>query len=547
MPSLGGSKPMTASAYRISRGEAGAVRVPQAPRRRARGGIRRAQPELSPEPDPRHEPEPEPEPEARAWAKHEQGRGGLRAALAGGEALAMLTAGVAAAAILFGAWETSQTGDTAIPGLTLAGAAIGGFDRAGLEAAAAEAGERTLDHSLTLRAGPVETSLTARALGAVPEPKAVVDQALSFGRSGELLADLQARSQARAGAVDLRVGVRFDERRALEQLLELAPEVDTMSLPTRLDLEARQILRAQRGTALLPYDSLSSVALGLAAGAETLELAVAYKPPVDDPLGQLADQLDIGVVLGSFSTPYSMEANYGDRTFNLKVGAAALDGHVLLPGAEFSFNEVVGDRRAENGYRWAPGISGGQIIDVVGGGICQIASTMFGAGFFAGLDIVHARPHSRPSGYIDMGLDATVVWDSVDLVLRNPYEFPVVIHMTVSQGQVHAEILGPTRPYQVAFERTLTETMPYETVYRSDPKLREGAEVVAQRGMRGFKLERVRKLYRGAEVEREDSWELKYPATREIIRVGTDPMGEQPSGASLPPLRDPAASMRIMQ
>src|SRR5690606_26482606 len=181
------------------------------------------------------------------------------------------------------------------------------------------------------------------------------------------------------------------------------------------------------------------------------------KPPVEDPLGEIADALDVGVVLGSFSTPYSMDGDYGDRTANLKVGAAALDGHVLMPGERFSFNEVVGDRGVESGYRYAPGITGGQLVDVVGGGICQIASTVFGASFFAGLDIVHARPHSRPSGYVDMGLDATVVWDSIDLVLANPYEFPVVIHMTVSQGQVRAEILGPQRPYQIAFERTLKE------------------------------------------------------------------------------------------
>lgn len=467
--------------------------------------------------------------------------------LAGVEAIAMLAAGVTAAAILFGAWETSQTSETAVPGLILAGVEIGGLDRAGLEAAAAAAGELTLDRSLTLRAGPVETTSTARALGAVPEPETAVEQALEFGRSGDLLADLQARAQARAGAVDLRVGMRFDERLALEQLFEVAPAVNTMSLPTRLDLEARKVLAAQRGTALLPYDSLSSVALGLAAGADTIELAVAEKPPVEDPLGQLADSLDIGVVLGSFSTPYSMAAKYGDRIFNLQVGAAALDGHVLLPGATFSFNEVVGDRSPENGYRWAPGISGGQIIDVVGGGICQVASTAFGAGFFAGLEVVNARPHSRPSSYVDMGLDATVVWDTVDLVLRNPYEFPVVIHMTVSQGQVHTEILGPRRPYQVAFERTLTESMPFETVYRADPELLTGAEVVVQRGRRGFKLDRVRKFYRGGDVEREDKWELRYPPTREIIRVGTNPSGEQPTPTKRSPLRDPAASMRIMQ
>jgi hypothetical protein len=466
----------------------------------------------------------------------------------------MIAGVAAAAAVLVGAWESSQSSERVVPGLHLAGEDIGGLQRAEIEAVAAAASERTLDRTLTLAAGPVTTTTSARALGATPDPTAIVEQALAYGRSGDLLADLRARAQARAGEVDLEIGMRFDEREALEQLLELAPAVDTMSLPTRLDLEARKVLPATRGTALLPYDSLSSVAIGLAAGLDRIELAVAHKPPVADPLAdELADYgldpaaLDIAVVLGTFSTPYSMEARSADRTFNLKIGAAALDGHVLMPGETFSFNDVVGDRSAENGYRWAPGISGGQIVDVLGGGICQVASTVFGAGFFAGLDVVHARPHSRPSSYVDMGLDATVVWDSVDLVMRNPYDFPVVIHMTVSQGQVHGEILGPQRPYQIAFERSLVESMPYETVYRADPRLRTEARAVAQRGMRGFKLERVRKFYRGGEVEREDSWELKYPATREIIRVGTNPTGELPEKKSLPPLRDPAASMRIMQ
>ncbi|HVH97265.1 MAG TPA: VanW family protein [Enhygromyxa sp.] len=530
---------MTSSAYRLSSGEAGASRASRATRTRARDPVRAREqptPEVALEP----EPEPNPEPEPRRPSRVARVLGKL-------ESLAMLGGSIAAAAVLLGAWESSQSDATVIPGVRLAGIEIGGLDRTALEEVAREAGQQTLDRELTLRAGPVTTTTTARALGSTPEPSSAIDEALAFGRSGELLADLHARAQARAGAVDLRVGMRFDDRLALAQLLELAPDVDTMSLPTRLDLEARKVLPAQRGTALLPYDALSSVALGLAGGAEIIELPIAHKPPVADPLGEIADGLDIGVVLGSFSTPYSMEGDYGDRTANLKVGAAALDGTVIQPGEQFSFNAVVGDRGVENGYRFATGIAGGQLVDTVGGGICQIASTVFGASFFAGLDIIDARPHSRPSGYVDMGLDATVVWDSVDLVLRNPYEFPIVVHMSVSQGQVHAEILGPQRPYQIAFERTLKEALPYETVHRSDPNLRTGAQVVAQRGMRGFKLERVRKFHRGGKVEREESWEIEYPPTREIIRIGTNPTGELPEKKSLPALRDPASSMRIMQ
>lgn len=542
---------MTAqAAFRITGAQAkvaGASRALDG-RGRERGRARRTRRTVEPD-EPSPEPESEPEP---GLTPQQRRRRGWLAVFAGAESIAMLAAGAATAAVLAGAWETSQSSDRTVPGLLLAGEPIGDVERDQVEAIAAVAGERSLDRSMTVAAGPVSATTTARALGAVPDPAAVVEQALGYGRSGDLIADLRARARARAGVVDLRIGMRFDEREALAELLELAPAVDTMSVPMRLDLEARKVLPAARGTALLPYDSLSNVAIGLASGLDHIELAVAHKPAVGDPLAaelaqQGLDQLDVGVVLGTFSTPYSMEPRSADRTFNLKVGAAALDGHVLMPGERFSFNEIVGERSAENGYRWAPGISGGQIVDSLGGGICQIASTVFGASFFSGLEVVRARPHSRPSGYVDMGLDATVVWDSVDLVLRNPFEFPVVIHMTVSQGQVHAEILGPQRPHQVAFERSLVESMPFETVYRSDPNLRTGAKVVAQRGMRGFKVERVRKLYRGGTVESEQTWELKYPATREIIRVGTDPNGELPEHKSLPPLRDPAATMRIMQ
>lgn len=466
------------------------------------------------------------------------------------ESAAMIAGVAAAAVLLIGAVQESRTSERVLPGVTLAGQPIGGLDRDRLGVVAASAGEQTLDRELVLRAGSIDTTTSARALGALPVADDVIEQALAFGRSGDLLSDLQARGQARRGEIDLRVGMRFDERLALEQLLMLAPDVDTMSVPTRLDLERRKLLPASRGTALLPYDSLSNVAIGLASGLDTIELAVAHKPAVpasEDPLGLIADQLDIGVVLGSFATPYSMDLAAADRTHNLKVGAAALDGHVLLPGETFSFNAVVGERSVEAGYRYAPGIEAGQLVDVIGGGICQIASTIFGSGFFAGLEIVDARPHSRPSGYVDMGLDATVVWPNVDLVLRNQFEFPIVLHMTVSQGQVRAEVLGPRRPYQVAFERTLKEAMPFESVVRDDPRLRLGSDLVVQRGMRGFEIERVRKLYQGGEVVATEVAELKYPATREIIRRGSNPAGEVPERKPLPALRDPAASMRIMQ
>ena len=368
-----------------------------------------------------------------------------------------------------------------------------------------------------------------------------------MGRSGAFIQDLRDRLAAAHGEFDFPVGYRFDESRAVDRLLALAPSVETPSLPTRLDFDARKVVPAERGTALLAYDSMSAIATGLAQGTDRIELVIADKPPVEDPLGAVADDLDISVVLGSFDTPYMTDKTQTDRNHNLKVGATAIDGTVVMPGEVFSFNKVVGDRSAENGYRYATGISAGQLIDVLGGGICQVSSTIFGAGFFGGLTIMWGQPHSRPSSYVDMGLDSTVVYPTVDMRLRNDYEFPVVMHMTVLQGRVHAEVLGPRRPYQITFERTLVEKLPYNTVWRDDFKLKAGTQKLVQRGRRGFKLKRYRKFLQGGVVMKTEERELNYPPTTEIFKRGTNPAGEVPEKKQLPKLREPSPNLKITQ
>lgn len=471
--------------------------------------------------------------------------GVARRILAAGEALAMAGGLGLAVLALVDARAHALATEAVVPGVKLAGRDVGGLAGEELREAAQALGREALDRPLTLAAGPAEVRTSARALGADPVADASVRSALAVGRSGDPWVDLRERVAAARGEVDLPIGYRLVDGPALTELLALAPRVDRPSLPTRLDLERRKVVPASTGSALLAYDSLSAVAVGLAEGKDRIDLVVQDKPPVDDPLAGMADALDVSVVLGSFDTPYVMSD--ADRSHNLKVGGQAIDGHVLQPGELFSFNAVVGPRTAEAGYRYATGIESGELVDTMGGGICQVSSTLFGAAFFAGLEVVRARPHSRPSSYVDMGLDSTVVYPDVDLKLKNTFDFPVVLHMTVSQGKVRAEVLGPRRPYQVAFERELVEVKPYKTVWRHDPALRSGIEAVAQRGMRGFKIKRIRKLYQGGEVVKTEDWELSYPSTTEILRRGTNPAGEVPEPQKSPPLRDPATALRIMQ
>ncbi len=447
-------------------------------------------------------------------------------------------------------YTASLDEEVVVPGVHVAGLDIGGWDLERMRAGGGGLSAQLLDAPLHLTtSGGARIDATPRQLGADAELEGVATRALRVGRTGAVVEDLMTRAAARAGDVRLTVPMAFDEAQALDVLAKLSPKFDTPSLPTRLDLEARSVMPATQGTAMMPHDSLSRVAVALASGASEVDLVVRSKPAVaEDPLRSRAD-LAFGAVLGRFATSYRTGSAQRDRGHNLKLGSAAIDGYILDPGETFSFNAVVGDRSVEAGYRFAPGINSGEIVDVVGGGICQVASSLFAAGFFAGLDVVRARPHSRPSSYVDMGLDATVVYPSIDLKLKNPYDFPVVLHVTANRGMVEAEVLGPGRDFSIVFGRQVDAVVPFATVEREDPSLKEGHQKVVQRGMRGFTVTRTRRrLVRGEQVGPEETWRLDYPATREIIKVGTGGAdAEVPERRTSPQLRTPRASFEIVQ
>lgn len=129
----------------------------------------------------------------------------------------------------------------------------------------------------------------------------------------------------------------------------------------------------------------------------------------------------------------SEETRFGDygrirgRAHNVRLAAEKISTIRLEPGETFSFNETVGPRTLDAGFEMAPVISGGELIDGPGGGVCQVASTFYSAVLHAGLEIIEHYPHSRVSSYIEPGLDATVVYGQKDLVVKNTLPHSVEI------------------------------------------------------------------------------------------------------------------------
>jgi vancomycin resistance protein YoaR len=152
--------------------------------------------------------------------------------------------------------------------------------------------------------------------------------------------------------------------------------------------------------------------------------------------------------LSQYETSFAHRA--GARAVNIRRGAQLLDGYVLAPHATFSFNRVVGERLEARGFIDAPVIVNDEIDKGVGGGICQVASTLHAAAVYAGLPMLERRSHSRPSGYAPLGLDATVIDGKVDLRFSNPYDEPLLIHASLPTATtMRVEILGRDSEWQV--------------------------------------------------------------------------------------------------
>jgi vancomycin resistance protein YoaR len=390
----------------------------------------------------------------------------------------------------------------------------------GDQTALASSIEGSLAATVTIKAGDQSRTLRWNELGVVVDAAELPHAARKANGGGDVVATL-----AQKGALP----VQLDRAKALDAIAHLKATIDRAPVDAYLDLEARTSNDDRPGHAVDVFAALDRIEAAARTGATEIEL-----PVVELPAQKTRAQLgidDISQVLGTFQTTFAVGDK--DRNFNLKLAASKLDGVVLAPGVEWSFNDTVGDRTEKEGYKIAHVITAGEMVDGLAGGTCQISTTLFSASFFAGLDIVKTTPHSRPSTYVPMGLDSTVVYPTTDLKMKNPYDFPVVIHYRVARGQAVVEILGKKRPWdEIAFEREVIEEVPYQTEERLDDELAWGSEVHDQMGFNGYTLMRYRKFYKNGKLDHQDKWKLVYKPVTEYIRRGTNesPDAKVPDG-----------------
>ncbi len=244
--------------------------------------------------------------------------------------------------------------------------------------------------------------------------------------------------------------------------------------------------------------------------------------PVEElhPAMKLKDLQSRGILrlISRYSTQFDPERT--DRVENIRLSASKIHGVILEPGESFSFNEVVGPRTRELGYREAPEIVKNRLVIGVGGGVCQVSSTLYNAVLLGGLKVTERRNHSIPLDYIRMGRDATVYYPTIDLKFENSLDRPVMLASKVEGNRLIIGIFGTK---EEGLEYRLA-TSPVEVIERGlrvehDPSLEED-EVVKDEGADGYRVSLFRETYRhGRIIFREEVSKSYYPPRERVIKV----------------------------
>ena len=226
--------------------------------------------------------------------------------------------------------------------------------------------------------------------------------------------------------------------------------------------------------------------------------------------------------LGTYSSYYNV-SNY-NRSVNVELASQKINNVILLPGEVFSYNKVVGERTFENGFKEASVYTSSGVVNGLGGGICQVSSTLYNSVLLANLEIIERRNHRYAVSYVPLGRDATVAYGSIDFKFKNNRNYPIKIVSYAQNGVLNISIMGikEETEYEVIITTRKLLTIPYQTKYIQDSSLPSGTQKQTQYGDNGYKYETYKTLKLNGNVVSSNtiSNDNYSPLTR-IIRIGT--------------------------
>lgn len=368
-------------------------------------------------------------------------------------------------------------------------------------------------------------TFTAAELGYSSDYASVLTAAWSAGRSGSLEERYQALALRRDQPSSYNVTRTMYSTEVIAQCASaVAEQIDRPAENAHIesfDTSSYQFVFADEviGSRLDQDRLRQDMAAALDAGGGSVELIV-------NSIQLEVKKADVASEYGMISSATTnASSSSSNRLANIKLAMQIINGTCLKPGETFSFNGVVGERTTARGFKTAAAYSAGKVVEDVGGGICQVSTTLFNAAVKADLEIVERHNHSLTVGYVDKGKDAAVDWGNLDLQFTNNSDDNIYICCYLTDNKrVKFGIFGKLLPNgeSITVEGVTTGRVSYETVMQANTALASGQTKVVQSGKVGYKAEayKIRWDADGNQISRELLCKSTYRATKEIIEYG---------------------------
>ena len=422
-------------------------------------------------------------------------------------------------------------------GITISGIDVGSLTKEEAQEKINQTLENWLAQPLEFQAGGEVITLPLAALNPQVDLETPLNEAYKIGRKASLF----ARTQKAATAQDARfeLGLTWDEQRLAETLAESLGLLNKEPVDATFKIGANNLMEIQPDQP------------GQAVQADALVNQIKELEPFQDPaplkveLQEVAPALraadleakKIDGLIASHTTWF--DAANLERTANVRLAAEALDGTLIEPGEIISFNEIVGERTGDKGYQDALIVVNGEFVPGLGGGICQVSSTLYNTGLLANLKIEERTNHGLAVAYVPLGQDATVVYGAIDLKMRNTTGGYLLLRSKISNGSVTIEFYGKkTSGQEIVITNQVEKVIPFETEIIHDPTLAPGTQIVKQNGQNGYIATATRTIkVNGQVVETQSLGRSSYIPSNKIIVKGPelpakpkpDPKPEQPA------------------
>lgn len=407
-------------------------------------------------------------------------------------------------------------------GVNVAGVSVGGLTQE-------EAKER-LDYEiekiysqpvLKLKYGEQDWDIKKEDIDFQINGEALLDNAYKVGREGTLVDKVQDIFFSFQKGYNIDLIVTYDEKKIAKIITDISTSLNKKPIDANIKIiDGKPKIEPETNGLTLKQNEVSQ----LISDNINKQLPAEIQLPVDVTKANIVkdDLINITDVLGSYSSYFNSYLVY--RSHNVNLAANYLDGALLKPGEIFSFDKGIGPRSVERGYRNAPVFEGEEIIDGIGGGICQVSSTLYLATLYADLEIVERSNHYRPVGYVPIGQDATIAEGVIDFRFKNSTPQNIYIHSWVEGNKVTVQIFGKKSPDSptikvVSYNIGVVEP---KTVIKKDANLPAGKTVIDKEGEQGYTATTYRLKYKGDTLIKEEHlFDDYYPAIDKVIKEGT--------------------------